>query len=51
MTNKIIEKIKEAVHGMSNAEIIKAYKEFTGSGDTSRSAPRGVQTVRACTRT
>lgn len=33
MTNKIIEKIKEVAHGMSNAEIIKAYKEFTGSGD------------------
>lgn len=33
MTNKIIETIKEAVHGMSSAEIIKAYMELTGSGD------------------
>ena len=33
MTNKIIKTIKETVHGMSSTEIIKAYKEFTSSGD------------------
>jgi len=33
MTNKFIATIKEIVHGMSSAEVIKAYKEFTGSGN------------------
>lgn len=33
MANPIIETVKEAIHKMSDAEILEAYKEFESTGE------------------